>query len=262
MGPWSPVGQRFDGFNNTHDVIDTANEIAYEPYATSYPVSVMSIDSSSPQPPGMSTPSSTRSPSFAEARLHSTSPHSVGVGSFGSMGYMQDQDQTPRVPQHNFSQPMRSSLSYHLTGTGAGTSMGTSSQQTIKRKRNDHFQREPSRSPFSSSSTSSYVLVDKPKSASKDKMLIDSKPSIAQTSSFVIQQEYPQGDEKRPRKASECGVRKPSNGKKSGGRSLGMHLDAKKAAKAKDLRSDGACWICCLQRDSVSLFSKLIRYSY
>ena len=46
--------------------------------------------------------------------------------------------------------------------------------------------------------------------------------------------------------------RKIREGKRVGGRSVGMHLTTEVAARAKQLRDEGSCWICCFQRDSVS----------
>jgi hypothetical protein len=47
-------------------------------------------------------------------------------------------------------------------------------------------------------------------------------------------------------------ARKRVNGNRVGGRATGSHLNAQSAARARELREKGSCWICCLQRDSVS----------
>jgi len=62
--------------------------------------------------------------------------------------------------------------------------------------------------------------------------------------------EQPSTDRNR-RRPSDSMIRKSTkDGRQKGGRSLGMHLPAEKAARAKALREEGSCWICCLQRDS------------
>lgn len=251
MEPWSPAAQRsgYSGLSASQDVLigSTADTVyGGEPYVTSYPVSVsaMSLDSSSPQPPGMNTPSSTRSPSLNEARLHSTSPRTADFSNGSSRGYSQGQDQTPRPLQTSFNQTHHGSLTYDITG------LGSSLQQASKRKRNDHT-REPSKSPFSD-----YVVLDSNSESAMNASRMDVKPSMGQTSTIFLHEQYPHVEDKKPKRAHDHThpIRKPSNaGRKSGGRTLGMHLDPEKAAKAKDLRNDGACWICCLQRDSVSI---------
>jgi hypothetical protein len=254
MEPWSPVRQPYGGPPGPHDVL--LGPGADEPYVTSYPasVSVMSHSSSSPQPPGIHTPSSTRSPSFAQLHL----PPSPRV-SLGSVAYGQDQD-TPRVQQNTFHPMQQISQSYSLAG------VGSSSQQVsvMKRKRPDQAQREPTLSPFSVSGE--YVMVEPVSKPIVNVKRVNTKSSKAprQAPATFCHEHYPPVDEKRVRKTSEFVARKTSNGRKSGGRSLGMHLPPEKAAKAKELRGDGACWICCLQRDSVSschnLFSTLLIY--
>jgi hypothetical protein len=209
----------------------------------SYPasVSVMSLDSSSPQPQGIHTPSSTRSPSFAQLHLP-PSPRT----SLSSVTYGHDQD-TPRIPQNAFNSAQQPSQSYVPIG------VGTSSQpiSASKRKRNDHAQRELTNSP---SVSGDYVMVSSVSKTAANAKRMDTKPSKAPAASSAMfyHEHYPHPDEKRVRKANEFVPRKTSTGRKSGGRSLGMHLAPEKAAKAKELRGDGACWICCLQRDSVS----------
>jgi hypothetical protein len=241
--PWSPVaGHRFAGLPGTQDApFAPATD---EPYMNSYPasISVMSLESSSPQPQGLNTPSSTRSPSFAAVNLHSTSPQTTNVGSFGLPAFSPDQEQTPRLSQNNFNQ-----VSYQLMGAG----LRQSSQQVSKRKRGDQVQREPTHSPFSSGSE--YVMVESSSKTALNAKRMSSKMSKTQQSDVFFHEHFPPTEEKRPKRSTEYAVRKSSNGRKSGGRSLGMHLAPEKATKAKDLRIDGACWICCLQRDSVRL---------
>jgi hypothetical protein len=240
LEPWSPEGHRYVGIPGAHDVL--YGPATDEPYM-SYPpsVSVMSIESPSPQPQGIHTPSSTRSPSFAQIPLP-PSPRT----SQGSIPYGPDQD-TPRVPQTTFNSAYQPSQSYTLTGAGTLSQKVSAS----KRKRNDHGRREPTHSP---SVSGDYVMVPSFSKTATNAKRMDTKTSriSAVPSPVFYHEQYPPPDEKRPRKSNEFILRKTSMGRKSGGRSLGMHLAPEKAAKAKELRGDGACWICCLQRDSVS----------
>lgn len=208
----------------------------------SYPasISVMSLESSSPQPQGLNTPSSPRSPSFGAVNLHSTSPQTTNVGSLGLTVFSPDQEQTPRLSQTRFNQ-----ASYQLTGAG----LASASQHVPKRKRNEQVQREPTHSPFSSGSE--YVMVESSSKTAVNAKRMSSKSSKPPQSDVFYHEHFPPVEEKRSKRNTEYAVRKLSNGRKSGGRTLGMHLAPEKATKAKDLRIDGACWICCLQRDSV-----------
>ena len=249
LEPWSIVGQRYAGVAGSHDT-HLLGLAAEETYNTSYPasISVVSLESSSPHHPGINTPSSsTRSPSFAHTNLQQpTSPRTSDGGGLGSHGYGRDQDHTPRLAQNSFNHAHQGSLSYNIQG------LGSLSQQATKRKRNDHAHREPTKSPFSSSE---YVIVESnAKSPSKSKRM---EPSPSVSTIFVSEQYPPLTEDNKLRRSGGLGTRKSGNGRKSGGRSLGMHLAPEKAAKAKDLRSDGACWICCLQRDSVGEAQRL-----
>jgi hypothetical protein len=238
LEPWSPVN-RFAGLPGVQDVpFAPATD---EPYMNSYPasISVMSLESSSPQPQGLNTPSSTRSPSFAAVNLHSTSPQTTNGGSLALPAFTTDHEQTPRISQTSFNP-----VSYQLTGAG----LGPSSPQASKKRRNSQARREPTHSPFSSGSE--YVMVESNSKTALNAKRMNSKVSKTQQAEVFFHEQFPQSEEKRPKRATEFAVRKPSNGRKSGGRTLGMHLAPEKATKAKDLRIDGACWICCLQRDS------------
>jgi hypothetical protein len=239
MEPWSPSGQPF-GIAGAHEILyGLATD--HESYNISYPasISVISHESSSPQPQGIHTPSSTRSPSFTQLHLPA-SPRT----SLNSVAYSQDQD-TPRISQHIFGTAQPSNQPYSLSG------VGPSSQHisVTKRKRNEYVHREPTHSP---SVSGEYVMVESFSKTGANTKRIDTKPSKASAPDMFYHEHYPRNEDKRPRKSNEFVARKTSNGRKSGGRSVGMHLAPEKAAKAKDLRSDGACWICCLQRDSVS----------
>jgi hypothetical protein len=56
-------------------------------------------------------------------------------------------------------------------------------------------------------------------------------------------------------------ARKRINSNRVGGRATGSHLNAQSAARARELREKGSCWICCLQRDSVSFENRSILLS-
>ncbi|KAF2433321.1 hypothetical protein EJ08DRAFT_74714 [Tothia fuscella] len=239
MEPWSPMaGQRFAGLPGvTHDI--AIGPAVDESYMNSYPASIsMSLESSSPQPQGPNTPSSTRSPSFATMNLHSTSPH-TNLGALSSSRFNTDHDQTPRAPQNVF---LRAT---HQTARPVAMK---APQPVPKRKRNEQARREPTHSPFSSGSE--YVIVEaSPKTAANAKRM-NTKLSKDQQPAVFFHESHPPAEEKRSRRTADYAIRKTSNGRKSGGRPLGSHLPSDKANKAKDLRIDGACWICCLQRDS------------
>jgi hypothetical protein len=51
-----------------------------------------------------------------------------------------------------------------------------------------------------------------------------------------------------------------ARGRKNGGRTLGTHLDSKRAKEAHDMRKTVVCWHCALQRDKVRMDSLAILY--
>lgn len=70
-----------------------------------------------------------------------------------------------------------------------------------------------------------------------------------QTTVFV-QQHFPAKDSSNTRISTELVRRTSAGGTKRGGRAVGSHLSTEGAARAKRLREEGSCWLCCLQRDS------------
>jgi hypothetical protein len=161
--------------------------------------------------------------------------------------YHQSIDQTPRplrtgLHHHNF-------LSHQHNISPQNLLIDPISMQPLRR--------DPSHSPMSE-----YVLVEK---------------NDAESAIFVEDHQPPQAKEKKTtfktsRKSTSTrarpdsdpfvsefhSARRQSNDKKArdakrvGGRSVGMHLPTDVAARAKQLRDEGSCWICCFQRDSVS----------
>jgi len=66
---------------------------------------------------------------------------------------------------------------------------------------------------------------------------------------IFVQQHFPAKDSSNTRITTES-VRRTLGNTKRGGRAVGSHLSTEGAARAKKLREEGSCWLCCLQRDS------------
>lgn len=71
-----------------------------------------------------------------------------------------------------------------------------------------------------------------------------------QQATVFVQQHFPAKDSSNTRITTELVRRTPAGVTKRGGRAVGSHLSTEGAARAKKLREEGSCWLCCLQRDS------------
>lgn len=237
QSPWSPVGHsRVPSIGITqHGGMNfgsaDALPISQDAYRTSYAGSIISMDSS-PQARGIGTPNSERSPIFPAANL-SSSP-----GSTSSQCYGHDHlHQTPRAMQYAFQQTQN--LNVDMIGIGA--------QPQGTKHRRSQAPREPSHSPVSD-----YIMVESSDAVSTSftsSMKVEPPTSAPRSPMTFVAEQFSPDSGKRP--STQGVIRKPREVKRPGGRSLGSHLPADKAARAKQLREEGSCWICCLQRDSV-----------
>jgi hypothetical protein len=258
QGPWSSeVPSRFAEQHipqqNLWSLSVPSNNM--NPNFASYAPSVLSsAQDSSPLIEGMHTPdSANRSPLFSTAAPNS----SAGSSSGGDMHRraFHSFDQTPR--------PLQTSFAHQNYMMKQDMSPNTIDPNTIQ-----SAHREPSHSP-----SSDYVLVDisdagsmtyfeesRPAPSQSKQKKPSAKRSRATSSAtrrpvadnFVS--EYPPHAAGPIRRQSSNAVSKATKDghKRVGGRSLGMHLTEEAAARAKQLRDEGSCWICCFQRDSVS----------
>jgi hypothetical protein len=218
-------------------------------FGDNYAQSVFSWESSSPRVPPIHTPGSSRSPVSSHANLsqggrsptnglgHITAPHSI--------------DKTPRPSQTQFKQKQNRNPSFDFTKPETSpppTSTGRA--LSIDRSSNADAPNSPA---------SDFVWVNDHGSYKDNSPTpVDAKPFINPSPTtlqppqtvFVAQLFSPADDRSnRPASSNDRAIRRAS-GKRAGGRSLGMHLPPDKAARAKQLREEGSCWLCCLQRDS------------
>lgn len=244
QSPWSPVGHsRVPSIGITQHGMSfgpaSALPISQDAYHTSYAGSVLSMDSS-PQARGIGTPNSERSPLFAVANLSSS------LGSTNSQCHGHDhQHPTPRATQYPFQQPPN--LNVDMIGIGMG------SQSQGNKRRRSQAPREPSHSPVSD-----YIMVESSDAVSPSftwPMKVEPSTSAPRSPMTFVAEQFSSDSGKQP--SAQGVIRKARDGKRAGGRSLGSHLPADKAARAKQLREEGSCWICCLQRDSVCSVTKL-----
>jgi hypothetical protein len=242
--PWSPVDQsRVPGIHVTAQHIDFESPstfpISRDAYRHSYENSVLSMDSS-PQARGVGTPTSEMSPLLSPAHLSS----SMGSTNSHMCQGHDHHHETPRAIQTRFQQTQ--TLNLDVIGIGMG------SQSQGNKRRRSQAPREPTHSPVSD-----YVMVESvdmsvSPSYSGSMKAEPSNSAPISPMTFVTEQ-YPLSSDSGKQPSTQGVIRKirDSKGKRAGGRSLGSHLPADKAARAKQLREEGSCWICCLQRDSV-----------
>ncbi|KIW03298.1 uncharacterized protein PV09_05510 [Verruconis gallopava] len=236
---------------NSHAASNALNSIA-----ASYAPSVLSHDSS-PHVEGITTPDSSRSPMFSQAVPSSSSASSSGAADHRNHLYNQTFDQTPRLIQTAFVNTEYVNQDYNISPQSLFIDPSAAIQQ---------LGRDPSHSPMSE-----YEIIDKSEAVSTaygdDNRAIQStlpkeeklsaKRSRAPTSNKMRQDpdnfvsEYPNASGVIRRQLSS-GAGKQREGKRVGGRSVGMHLSSEVAARAKQLRDEGSCWVCCFQRDSCS----------
>lgn len=254
--PWSPAGQpRFLGQARPHHVPwGPADSLGTG--AGSYPPSALS-PSPSPLIEGFRTPDSTKSPMFTNAHLYGSSAASSGGDS--SQVYFQDfQQQTPMAPQVGFQHATYGNQYNDLAGITAPPQT-----QMLDQNAGHKLNREPTYSPIED-----FVVVDYNDVLPTSMANPHTTPTVKQpphkvskksTSSkarhektVFIPEGYPLSADANRRRANELARQRHRDSKRAGGRSVGMHLNADSAARAKQLREEGSCWICCLQRDSVS----------
>ena len=129
-----------------------------------------------------------------------------------------------------------------------------------------HQSSSPDSEPSPSSPVTDFVFVQSPTQISSsqshfEQQVITSQPE-EEDSKTAFTSEIPMSHLKRPhnsilpansssdtRIATES-VRRKLGTTKRGGRAVGSHLSREGAARAKKLREEGSCWLCCLQRDS------------
>jgi hypothetical protein len=232
------------------------NSNALNSVAASYAPSDFS-HGSSPHIPGMTTPDSARSPRFSTAIPNSSSGSSIG-GDSVQRTYHHSIDQIPRPLQTAFQQSNFMNQQHDISPHSV----------LIDPSALQQLHRDPSHSPMSD-----FVVVDRADAVSatysddychthaKERKVSQksARKSVSnrprqQADNFVS--EYPPATGAIRRQSNEA-TKKARDGKRVGGRSVGMHLKTDVAARAKQLRDEGSCWICCFQRDSVRLY----RYS-
>ena len=238
---WGPV--------NTPSALNT-NQTSYAPSVLS------SAQDSSPLIDGIATPeSASRSPMFSNLAPNSAANSSNG-GDPHQISFQSFSNQTPRQIQTTF-QPQN-----------VYPQQDISPQSLMIDPTSMHqLHRDPSPSTFSD-----FVLIDKDEvsptthladhhtSQAKQKKSTMKRPRVASTSkvrqepdNFVSEHPARAAGPIRRQSSSAAKIAK-DNAKRVGGRSLGMHLTEEAAARAKQLRDEGSCWICCFQRDSVRLY--------
>ena len=264
--PWSTEGSaRYSGQALPHHTAWglSAPSTTLNTNFPSYAASVLSsAHDSSPLPDGISTPDSARSPMFSNAAPNSATGSTNGATAGSSNGGDPHQrayssfDHTPRPLQTSF---QHNNFLVHQDVSPQNLLIDPTPMHQLNR--------EPSHSPLSD-----YILVDRPdamvpmaptaiesqapqsKAPKKSTM---KRPRVASTGkarqepdNFVS--EYPTHTTGPIRRQSSSAAKVAKDGKgRVGGRSVGMHLTEEAAARAKQLRDEGSCWICCFQRDSV-----------
>lgn len=248
--PWSLEGQRrYHGFAKADANLfgphtDYMHEIA--PGNVSW--------ASSPKINDIPTPSSTHSPSFQHATLDQESI-TPSVSTARPTLHLQV-DHKPR--QNSFHVPRSSPIATHAVHS----STPTVSQNPCQ----SNFNLSLSQSPGSD-----FVLVPFPSQESPGRCTVESEtfksdggqaehatspqiPTKQDPSRLIFgPHAFPPEDSSNIR-GSNAGLaqRKHSyaSGKRLGGRPIGSHLAPDKAARTKQMREEGSCWLCCLQRDS------------
>lgn len=263
--PWTSENpQRFTGQALPHHPAwgPAGTSASLNPNFGSYAPSVRSSgQESSPLIDGMTTPeSSNRSPMFSTAVPHSSGPSSNGGD--GHRRSINSFDQTHRGLQTSF--PMQQGFvqqNQFLSPTNVSPQ-----HLMIDTSGLHQLQREPTHSPFSD-----FVMVDKldavpapyagrqqptqpkPKrSAVKRSRVAPTNKTTGNAQKDMFVSEHPSHTPGPIRRQSNTASKATKASKqRSGGRQPGMHLNDEAAARAKQLRDEGSCWICCFQRDSV-----------
>ena len=245
--PWSFEGQRrYHGYAKADaPVFGPHTDLMHDFGNTSW--------TSSPKLNDISTPSSTRSPSFPHATLDQDAL--IPTVSTARPTLHLQVDRKPR--QNAFHVPRSSPIATQA----AHTSTPTASQKSYQ----SNFNLSLSQSPVAD-----YVVVPLPSQENagqcavesetfkSESVQVDASPQISpqgkhDPSCLVFgQQTFPAEDSSNNRMSSGLAQRKHSSGsgKRLGGRPIGSHLAPDKAARTKQMREEGSCWLCCLQRDS------------
>lgn len=250
--PWSiEAGSRYPGQVLPHHAAFRPSTTT-STFDTSYPAYAHSVlssaQASSPLGEGLSTPSLNRSPMFSHVAPDSSAGSSNGGDAQRRNFY--SYDQIPRQLRTSFAYANQQDISpQHLLIDP------TSMQQ---------LHRDPSHSPLSdfvmieqSDVLPSNHIEDHRYCQSKQKKAVMKRPRVVtannsrqESDNFVS--EYPSRTPGPIRRQSSSAAKiAKDNSRRVGGRSPGMHLNEEAAARAKQLRDEGSCWICCFQRDSV-----------
>ena len=245
--PWSYEGQRrYHGFPR-------ADAPVFGPHTDfMHDITVGNASwASSPKINDIATPSSTRSPSFPHATLDQDALRPTVSTTRPVLNLQVD-----RKPRSNNFQVPRSSP---IAAQPVHSSTPTVSQKPY------NFNLNLSQSPGSD-----FVVVPFPSHESSSHGAVESetfKSEGIQVEHVTSPQISPQGkqdpsrlvfgpqiveDSSNIRVSSGLAQRKHSSvaGKRLGGRPIGSHLAPDKAARTKQMREEGSCWLCCLQRDS------------
>jgi len=207
---------------------------------------------SSPALNPVATPSSSHSPTFSTAMLNQLSQSPKPLGSRTAIHL--HLESTPRAPQASAYTRRPSSVVINQD------------QPFPKTTQPSDLNSEPSRS----SPVTDFVFVQSPAQISSSRSNIDQKPVVSQLDEdskteftsenpmsrlkqpqtpIFVQQHFPANNSSDTRITTES-VRRTLGITKRGGRAVGSHLSSEGAARAKKLREEGSCWLCCLQRDS------------
>lgn len=259
--PWTPEGPaRYPGSAQPHhqgwglSATSTTLNTTFPSYAGSV---LSSAHDSSPMIDGLTTPdSATRSPMFSTRAPISSAGSSSG-GDNNRQVYPSYEQNSRSIPMNNFQQQNNYLTPHNVSPQNLMIDTSAMNQ----------LHRDPTHSPLSSD----FVMVDKsdagssihavedrrqsqPKQQKKQaprRSRVASNPKRIDPDNFVS--EYPSHATGPIRRQSSSAAKAAkADSRRVGGRSLGMHLTEEAAARAKQLRDEGSCWICCFQRDSCS----------
>jgi len=249
--PWSYEGQRrYHGFAR-------ADAPVFGPHTDfMHDIAVGNASwTSSPKLNDIPTPSSTRSPSFPHATLDQETLRPIASTTRPALHLQVDRKPRPNTIQVPRSSPIATQAVHSSTPT------------VLQRQRQSSFNLNLSQSPGAD-----FVVVALPSQESSSQGAVESEafksegiqvehvtsppisPQAKQDPSCLIfgPQPFPVEDSCNNRVSSGLAQRKHSTGagKRLGGRPIGSHLAPDKAARTKQMREEGSCWLCCLQRDS------------
>ena len=240
--PWSPIQQRNHGsIGSDANLCGPASDL-HDNYAQS----AFSWQSS-PKFQNANTPSSTRSPVSPRSNLNHASRQTPPL----VRPTIRHPDQTPRPSQNVFAVNTRGIPTFDFAKTEPESPQQLQCR-ALSIDRSSHVDALGSPAP------SDFVVVNNQGSEKASSPVVaDAKswhipsPKANQTQTVFVTQVFSANEDGSARQSSSGAIRRAS-GKRAGGRPLGSHLPSDKAARAKQLREEGVCWLCCLQRDSCS----------